>query len=123
MNLLDQTVTVRHSKTEAGERVIPLNADAMGAIHELFKRSETFNGSELNHYVFSACATRANVPIRSVVMLTTSTGNEWTVPPSSVHFPLFKTFGFFSLVLSNHQQRAVVLPVLCSSFGNSEGID
>jgi integrase len=55
VSLLDRTVTVRLSKTEAGERVIPLNSDAMAAIHELFKRAEVINGSELNHYVFPAC--------------------------------------------------------------------
>ena len=46
---------MRRSKTEAGERTIPLNADAMVAIRELFKRAEVIKGSELNHYVFPAC--------------------------------------------------------------------
>jgi hypothetical protein len=55
VNLLDRTVTIRKSKTEAGERMIPLNADAMAAIHDLFKRAELINGSELNHFVFPAC--------------------------------------------------------------------
>jgi len=35
----DRILTVRFSKTEAGERVIPLNTDAMAAILELFKRA------------------------------------------------------------------------------------
>jgi integrase len=55
VNLLDRTLTVHRSKTEAGERVIPLNSDAMTAIHELFKRAEAINGTGLNHYVFPAC--------------------------------------------------------------------
>jgi integrase len=55
VNILDQTVSIRKSKTEAGERVIPLNVHAMAAIHELFKRAEAINGSELDHYVFHAC--------------------------------------------------------------------
>jgi integrase len=55
VSLLERAVTVGQSKTEAGERVIPLNSDAMAAIYELFKRAEVINGAELNHYVFPAC--------------------------------------------------------------------
>ena len=53
--MLDHLLTVRRSKTEAGERVIPLNADAMDAILELYKRAESSNCVELNHFVFPAC--------------------------------------------------------------------
>ena len=35
VNLLDRTVTIRRSKTEAGERVIPLNSEAIDTILEL----------------------------------------------------------------------------------------
>ena len=35
INLLNSTLTVRRSKTEAGVRVIPLNADAMTVIVDL----------------------------------------------------------------------------------------
>jgi hypothetical protein len=38
--MLDRAVTVRLSQSEPGENVIPLNSDAMAAIHELFKRAE-----------------------------------------------------------------------------------
>jgi len=40
VSLIDRMVTIRKSKTEAGERMIPLNSDTLGAIHELFKRAE-----------------------------------------------------------------------------------
>jgi integrase len=55
VNLLDSAVTVRRSKTEAGERVIPLNADAQAAILELYKRAQAFQATELHHYIFPAC--------------------------------------------------------------------
>lgn len=55
VNLLDSAVTVRRSKTEAGERVIPLNADAQAAILELYKRAQAFQATELDHCVFPAC--------------------------------------------------------------------
>ncbi len=55
VSLLDRSLTVRRSKTEAGERVIPLNADAMGAILELYRRGQAHGGLELDHYVFPAC--------------------------------------------------------------------
>jgi integrase len=40
VNLIDRMLTVRRSKTEAGERVIPLNNDAMATIMELHKRDQ-----------------------------------------------------------------------------------
>jgi integrase len=55
VDLNSGTVTIRRSKTDAGERVIPLNGDAMSAILELFERAEKLNAAELDHYVFPAC--------------------------------------------------------------------
>ena len=55
VNLLDRMLTVRRSKTEAGERVIPLNKDAMAAILELYKRAQAVGATDLSHYVFPAC--------------------------------------------------------------------
>jgi integrase len=55
VNLLDRMLTVRRSKTEAGERVIPLNNDAMAAILELYKRAQAVGATDLSHYVFPAC--------------------------------------------------------------------
>ena len=48
VNLIDRTLTVRHSKTRAGERVIPLNADALAAILELRERAKAFFGDNLS---------------------------------------------------------------------------
>ncbi len=42
--LIERTVTIRQSKIEAGERVIPLNADAMGAVLELRERTLAWFG-------------------------------------------------------------------------------
>ena len=36
VDFLAGTVTIRRSKTEAGQRVIPLNEDALSAIRELY---------------------------------------------------------------------------------------
>jgi integrase len=55
VNLIDRMLTVRRSKTEAGERVIPLNNEAMSAILELYKRAQTVGATDLNYYVFPAC--------------------------------------------------------------------
>jgi len=54
VNFIDQTLTVRHSKTEAGERVIPLNADALAAILELRERARLLFGENVScdWYVF-----------------------------------------------------------------------
>jgi integrase len=55
VNLIDRTVTVCKSKTDAGERVIPLNGDAMDAFVHLHRRAQAFGGTEPNHYVFPGC--------------------------------------------------------------------
>jgi integrase len=52
---MEGNLTVRRSKTTAGERVIPLNADAWAAILELWERAKTYGGTEPEHYVFPTC--------------------------------------------------------------------
>ena len=55
VDFLAGTVTIRKSKTEAGQRVIPLNSDALSAIRELYYRSSAIGGTQPDHYVFPAC--------------------------------------------------------------------
>src|SRR5258708_24282795 len=55
INMLGSSLTVRRSKTEAGLRIIPLNADAMGVILEIYKRAKLLNVMELDHYLLHAC--------------------------------------------------------------------
>jgi len=53
LDLIERTITVWRSKTEAGERVIPLNADAWAAILELRERTQTLCGQpQPDWYVF-----------------------------------------------------------------------
>jgi len=46
VDLIERTIVIRRSKTEAGERVIPINGDAWEAILELRERSKLLFGSE-----------------------------------------------------------------------------
>jgi integrase len=55
VSLLNRTLVVRVSKTEAGERVIPLNDEAMAAMLEVYKRAHALGATELDHYIFPAC--------------------------------------------------------------------
>jgi integrase len=55
VSLLDSAITVRRSKTEAGERIIPLNSEAMNTVVEIYKRAQLLNATDLDHYVFPAC--------------------------------------------------------------------
>jgi integrase len=54
VDLIERKLTVRRSKTKAGERVIPLNPDAWEAIRELRERAKILFGDELqpDWYVF-----------------------------------------------------------------------
>jgi integrase len=55
VNLIDAAMTIRQSKTEAGERVIPLNREAKGALVALYRRAKRIGSIEGDHYVFFAC--------------------------------------------------------------------
>jgi len=52
---MDRVLTVRRSKTEAGERVIPLNADAYNVVLSLYQRAKKLGDVVPDHYVFFAC--------------------------------------------------------------------
>jgi len=55
VDLFNRVVTIRRSKTAAGHRSIPLNADAVAAFGRLWERAEALGTSEADHYVFPAC--------------------------------------------------------------------
>lgn len=54
-DLFARTLSIKRSKTEAGQRLIPLNAEAMAAFARLRKRAEAFGGGVPEHFVFPAC--------------------------------------------------------------------
>jgi integrase len=55
VDMIGRTLTVRRSKTEAGERVIPLNSESWAVILSLYRCAEELGGREHGHYVFPAC--------------------------------------------------------------------
>jgi integrase len=55
IDLMEKALTIRKSKTEAGERVIPLNADAWNTVLLLYRRGRDFGEVRPEHYVFPAC--------------------------------------------------------------------
>jgi integrase len=55
VNLLNQAVVIQQSKTAAGQRVIPLNRDAMQIIMAMRRRAEKLGETLPDHYVFFAC--------------------------------------------------------------------
>jgi integrase len=55
VDFLSRTVTIRKSKSEAGQRMIPLNQDALSAMRELYGRTSAIGGTHPNHFVFPAC--------------------------------------------------------------------
>lgn len=61
-----ELITVRKSKTEAGERTIPLLPDAISAFQELKLRASSFGTSVSDHFVFAACEHGEHDPTRSM---------------------------------------------------------
>ncbi len=55
VDFFERTVAVRHSKTAAGHRAIPLNNDALSALLDLRERAQQANSDEPDHYLFPAC--------------------------------------------------------------------
>jgi integrase len=70
VDLFKKTLTIKRqsTKTDAGERVIPLNRDAVLALGELIKRMARLGVDKHDHYLFPACESGRidpNNPIRS----------------------------------------------------------
>jgi integrase len=57
IDMIERSLTVRKSKTDAGERVIPLNSDAWDVILALYRRSQAFGATQASHYLFPTCET------------------------------------------------------------------
>ena len=55
VDLFSRVATIRRSKTAAGHRTIPLNADAMAALARLLERARALGSSDAEHYVFPTC--------------------------------------------------------------------
>jgi integrase len=64
VDLLTRVLSVRKSKTEAGERTIPINDAAFAAIRELRESAQLFNGTEPEHFLFPACENEHIDPTR-----------------------------------------------------------
>jgi integrase len=54
VDLFNRTLTIRKSKTAAGERMVPLTDVALSALARLRRRAEGFGTVEPSHYVFAA---------------------------------------------------------------------
>jgi integrase len=113
INLLDSTLSVRRSKTEAGVRVIPLNADAMSVIVELYKRSRILSATELDHYVFPACENGMFDPTRSQQSWRTA----WRNLTQAVECPACGRLQNPANTCSNDECKAEILKVKSSLAG------
>jgi integrase len=66
INFIDRALLVcrNATKTDAGERVIPLNDDAWTTILELWERAKALSGTNPDHYVFPSCENKRVEPAR-----------------------------------------------------------
>ena len=67
IDLFGRTITIRKTKTAAGERMIPLTSVAASALARLRTRAESFAPVEPSHYVFAAFVPKFNFNGRNVV--------------------------------------------------------
>jgi integrase len=64
VDLFARVLTVRRSKTDAGQRSIPLNDDAVAALVRLLERARAYHATDAEHFVFPACENEVIVPDR-----------------------------------------------------------
>ena len=50
----NRTLTIRKSKTAAGERIISLTQEALSVLSALYQRAQLYRGAEPQHYAFAA---------------------------------------------------------------------
>jgi integrase len=67
VDLFSRTLTIRKSKTAAGERTIPLTSVACSALARLRTRAESFGAVEPAHYVFAAFVPKFEFSGRKVI--------------------------------------------------------
>jgi len=67
VDLFAKTLTIRTSKTAAGERVVPLTDVAVSVLGRLRRRAESFGNVEPSHYVFAAFVPKFTFKGKSVV--------------------------------------------------------
>jgi len=60
IDLFGRTVTIRKTKTAAGERMVPLTSVATSALARLRARAESFGPVEPSHFVFAAFVLKFN---------------------------------------------------------------
>jgi integrase len=53
IDLFERTITIRKSKTAAGERIIPMTQEAHAILLRLYRRAELFGQVESSHYIFA----------------------------------------------------------------------
>jgi len=55
VDLFERVLNIKRSKTEAGHRSIPLNADAMAALARLWERAQLLGATDPQYFIFPAC--------------------------------------------------------------------
>jgi integrase len=55
IDFFESTIIVRRSKTEAGQRAIPMNEDAFSAMLRLLKQAQKAQVDSPDHFIFPAC--------------------------------------------------------------------
>jgi integrase len=62
-----QSMQINRSKTEAGERSLPLNGDAITAFDRLWERAQFIGSTAPEHYVFPTCESGKADPLKPQV--------------------------------------------------------
>lgn len=116
IDLIERTLVVGRAttKTDAGERVIPLNRDAMAAIVELYRRAKKKKeGAQPGHFVFPACENDNVDPTRPQTTWRTA----WRRLTQAIYCPLCGQLQDPGEICSSNNCRADISKVFSPTAG------
>lgn len=113
IDLFDRTITVRPSKTEAGQRVIPMNEDAVSAVLCLLRQAQTTGADAPEHFVFPACENSTIDPLKPQKSWRTA----WRSLTRGVHCPCCGEFQSPGAVCRNERCKADISKVKSPTAG------
>jgi integrase len=107
VDFFDRTITIRRSKTEAGQRVIPMNDDALFAMLSLLKQAQTAGADAPDHYVFPACENGTIAPLKPQKSWRTA----WRSLTRGIHCPVCGEFQSAGVMCRNQECKADISKV------------
>ena len=132
VNLFDRTLTIRKSKTAAGERTIPLTSGACSVLAKLRAQAESFGTAEPAHYVFAAFVPKCTFSGKKVVDYNVtgfdptrhvnSWRSAWRTPAKKAELPGFRFHDLRHCVITSLAESRAADSTIMAIAGHVTGL-